>query len=349
MENVFVDTSEIMGGNYFESTKLKEILKLAKDGHIQILMPEITYKEVEKNADESINKAIQDRKKYRDESRILRNVPSIENDFNIYDKDEIKAEFFDAFRDKLKEAKIVMLPYPKTGIDEIFKKYFANEAPFDKGSKKHEFPDAFALRCIEEWCENNKSKCIVLSKDKDMTTYKSESLEIHNLGEFVDKKVREVGEAHLLKLAETVYKAETKQLQNDIVNWVTNQIDDYRTFDSYFNYFEIHNVQILNLKVDLISYKFTSVTQDSVTFHAEAKIIIRVEVEVDDENNGYYDSDDKVWISLDTRSETIEDTFIVPIEILAFKPGADEEYMDVEISEINHNRPLDFPDDSHMY
>lgn len=349
MENIFFDTSEIIAGNYFESTKLKELLKLANDGHLQILMPEITHNEVQKHAEKDLNKAIQENKKHKEDSRILRNVPSIEEDFKLYNKREIKEEFFDAFQNKLKKAKIVMLPYPTTGVKEIFQKYFDNEAPFDKETKKHEFPDAFALRSVEEWCEHNKAKCIVLSKDKDMTMYKSDHLEIRKLGEFVDEKVRQVGEAMLLKQAANAYQSESLQLQKDIEKWVTDQIDDYRTFASYVNNYDIHNVEIVNLKVDLLGYKFTSVTKDSITFHAEAKIIIHVEVEVDDENYGYYDNEEKEWIALDTRKATIDDTFIVPIELLAYRPEAGDEDMEIEINEINHNRPLDFPDDSHMY
>lgn len=349
MENIFIDTSEIIGGNYFESTKLSELLKLATECHLRILMPEITFKEVLKHANFALNKAINENKKHKEDSRILRNVPSIKDDFNPYPKREIKEEFFDSLQNKLKRANVVMLPYPTTGIETIFEKYFSGKAPFDKEVKKHEFPDAFALRSVEEWCEQNKSKCVVLAKDKDMTMYKSDHLEIRKLGDYVDKKVREVGETQLLRLAEYAYKSEAKRLQKDIEKWVTDQIDDHTTFDSYFNYFEVHNIEILNLKVELLGYKFTGASQDSVTFQAEAKIILHVEVEVDDENNGYYDSEDKEWIAMGTKKDTIEDTLIVPIELLAFKPEPDEEVIDFEINSINQNRPLDFPGDSHMY
>ena len=348
MDNIFIDTSIIMGGNYFESTKLKEILKLATEGHLQILTPEITYREIEKHAIADINKAIKEQKKYREESRILRNVPSVKDDFKLYKKPEIKKEFFDDLNKKLTDAKYIRVPYPTSGIDDIFKKYFANEAPFDGEAKKHEFPDAFALRSMEEWCERNGQKCIVLSKDSDMINYKSNSLVHRELSEYVDTKLREVSEIRFLKLADTVYKSESLDIEDQIKSWVKEQVDDYSAFDEYFNYYEVHDIQIKKLKVELLGYKFTSVTKDSVTFHSEAKIILHVEVEVDDENNGYYDSEEKEWIALDTRRETIEDTFIIPVEIKAVKPEAGEEYMEIEVYEINNNRALDFRDDSHL-
>lgn len=61
-------------------------------------------------------------------------------------------------------------------LDEIIKKYFGAEPPFEEvGTKKNEFPDAIALMSLESWAKENQTKVLAVAKDKDWRRFAEES------------------------------------------------------------------------------------------------------------------------------------------------------------------------------
>jgi hypothetical protein len=64
--------------------------------------------------------------------------------------------------------------YVKTG--DVIRRYFTSKPPFDtKESKKHEFPDAFALLTLEAWAAQNNTHVLVVTQDGDWKSYCAES------------------------------------------------------------------------------------------------------------------------------------------------------------------------------
>ena len=48
----------------------------------------------------------------------------------------------------------------------VIDRYFASEPPFDELNSKKEFPDAFALLALEDWCFRTEQRIYVVSKDQ---------------------------------------------------------------------------------------------------------------------------------------------------------------------------------------
>ena len=48
----------------------------------------------------------------------------------------------------------------------VIDRYFASEPPFDEPNSKKEFPDAFALLALEDWCSRTEQRIYVVSKDQ---------------------------------------------------------------------------------------------------------------------------------------------------------------------------------------
>ena len=48
----------------------------------------------------------------------------------------------------------------------VIDRYFASEPPFDAPNSKGEFPDAFALLALEDWCSRTEERIYVVSKDQ---------------------------------------------------------------------------------------------------------------------------------------------------------------------------------------
>lgn len=69
-------------------------------------------------------------------------------------------------------------------IDSVFNKYFGNEPPFKENTKKNkEFPDAFALMCLENWAKEKEQKLICVSLDKDWIEFSKQSEYLDVVGE----------------------------------------------------------------------------------------------------------------------------------------------------------------------
>lgn len=61
-------------------------------------------------------------------------------------------------------------------IDAVFDAYFDSKPPFGKSERKrHEFPDAFALRSLEEWAKSRNTTLLAISKDKDWAAFAESS------------------------------------------------------------------------------------------------------------------------------------------------------------------------------
>lgn len=61
-------------------------------------------------------------------------------------------------------------------LPDFMQRYFAGEPPFAAvGSKKHEFPDAFALLALEAWAADHGTRVLVVSDDGDWRRYCAQS------------------------------------------------------------------------------------------------------------------------------------------------------------------------------
>lgn len=77
----------------------------------------------------------------------------------------------------IETSKIRVLSNNNVNVDEIFNSYYMHEPPFNiKEEKKYEFPDAFIIKSVDEWCQSSRKRIIVVSKDNDFNGYKSRKI-----------------------------------------------------------------------------------------------------------------------------------------------------------------------------
>ena len=142
---IFIDTSVFESENFIEGNKIKKLFDFANKRQIEIILPEIIRREV--IARMRINLRIaksyveKHRKDIYSHINILRNIASYESKFplpevNIKNDAAALENLFDQL---LKHGKAQVISGP---IDHnlIFDKYFNDQPPFNKESKKHEFP-----------------------------------------------------------------------------------------------------------------------------------------------------------------------------------------------------------------
>ena len=344
MDNIFIDTSIFEENNFLEGKRIKEVYKLSERGDIKVILPKLTYDEIinriSKNVDESYAKF----NKYRDDTRILRNIPSLAEKFKSFDNQEEKNTLFDLLKNRFNKSNFVIVDYPTLDIEEIFKSYFEKKFPFSSGAKKNEFPDAFALKSLEIWAESQGIKVLAFSKDNDMLKYESDYLKIiPDFDSYLSEKIIEIeGIKYQKRLAqiEDIIKNHSKNIQDRIKEWTEDQLDDDSKYYEYSNYYEVHDVSIIKVSVDIDDYSITNVSEDYISVELNVSIYYNVIINIDDENYMYKDEDTKEWIFYETTDLEIDEVRNIEVDLIFEIESDDDIVYDPEIEEINGGRKL---------
>lgn len=344
MDYIYIDASIIEGNNFTEGKRINEIFKLAEEGHIQILLTAITYNEIVNSAIRIIRDSVSKFKNYRNNTRILRNIPTLKSEFENLDEEQCIGDFLEEFDRRLNKAKVIIVDYPTVNVKDVFDRYFKDEFPFSRGEKKHEFPDAFALISVENWCKEHKQKCFVFSHDKDLLNYESSYLTIvRSYEKYLDRKLREIEvqserKARLDRVSE-LFENEKARLENEISDWLLHELDNTVIFYKHFE-LDVHSISIIDEAVSLSEFQIISINDYEILMEANANIYYKVEVEVDDVNAAIYDSEEGKMYYYDNSIEIVEDSQVIKIELKVTSAIVDNKIMEIEIEEINNGQEL---------
>ena len=344
MDNIFIDTSIFEENNFLEGKRIKEVYKLAERGDIKVILPELTYDEIINRISKNVDESYQKFKKYRDDTRILRNIPSLEEKFQPFENEKEKDKLIDILKSKFTKSNFVIVHYPTLDIKGIFKSYFEKKFPFSSGAKKNEFPDAFALKSIEIWAESQGIKVLAFSKDNDMLKYESDYLKIiPDFDSYLSNKIIEIeGIKYQKRLAQIddIIKNHSKNIQDKITEWTEDQLDDNGQYYEYSNYYEVHDVSIIKVSVDIEEYNITNVSEDYISVELNVSIYYNVVINIDDENYMYKDDDTKEWIFYETIDLEINEVRNIEVALIFYIESDDETVYEPEIEEINGGRKL---------
>jgi hypothetical protein len=148
---VFIDTEAFRRAQYDWGGKvLSKLVQFANEGHLHLLITDITKREVRSQLQEWLIEATSAIKKHAVVLGQLgnANITTTLSDPAAFTKLEA------AFEDFLKATKAIDVPTAAT-VDEIFSDYFARRPPFSN-KKKAEFPDAVVVASLRAWCTKGK-------------------------------------------------------------------------------------------------------------------------------------------------------------------------------------------------
>jgi len=352
-ENIFIDTAIFVQENFLEGDRIKTLLDLAEKGHINIILPEITVNEVKNQfrkraqiAFDKHNELINDKQGFH--IRVLRNnaigqqiikrLPAIK---------KIIVEFNEQFDEALRKARVKILSYPTMDIGEVFRKYFGGEPPFGSGNKKDEFPDAFAIAHIEEWATRKKRTVTVLTTDRDFDKVAGKNIKVVNdMVGFLDLKLKQVTEERRLDKLDELYQLKSQQIDKEITNWVNDEFDDDSVFLNFTNWMEIYDKNVDSVKVVKKEYELIATDKDYLTIEVNAIISYKVSLNIDDENSGIWDSEDKVMLFREDITLELEQSDLEVSVKLRFNIIDAEDYDDeYEVLEINEGKEIDIDPD----
>lgn len=344
MDTVFIDTSVFISENFLEGKRIREIYKLCYDRHIQLVLPLITYKEILNRIALNTTEALTGYKTFREKVKIIRNIPEFDKKFEKIDTETSIKELQKLFADRILSTGTIIIEYPTLDISDIFDKYFSGVSPFNSGEKKNEFPDAFALATLEKWCIEKGKKCILISGDKDLTSYVSKHLKVaSSLSNYLDIKLRslavELKRQRRLEIAAKLYEQKKPAFQKEIEDWLTNELTDERTYSRIVRH-EIHHIEVFETEAELGDFQVATVFDHNIILTSIADISFEVELEIDDDSSAWHDSDDELQYT-NIEKETIRREKRISIAFEVDIPLAGDAYIDIKITEINNGKDLE--------
>ena len=354
-KTIFIDTTIFVQENFLEGERINTLFDLSEKGHIDIVLTRITVGEIKnqffkraKGAFDKHNELMNDKENLgirvlRNNSegqQIIKKLPAIK---------KIGEEFNEKIDEILKKARVTILSYPTMDIGDVFKKYFNNTPPFGNGKKKEEFPDAFAIAQIEQWAKGKNRIVTVLTNDKDFDNVGGKYITVvKDFDKFLNEQLKLVTEQKRLDKLDELYLLKSTQIDKEIIEWVTNEFDDDSAFVDIVNWVEIHDKAINFVKVLSKQYELISTDEDYLTVAISAVVSYKISLNVDDEESGIWDSEDKVMLFREETTLELEQSDLDINVKLRFNIVDDEDYDDnFELLEVNDGKAIDIDPDGY--
>jgi hypothetical protein len=350
MQYVFLDTSVFIKENFLEGDRINQILDMGRDGKIQLLVSLITVNEVKlrykiccKEACYTYNVLIKNHNIWA-----LRNFSSLSNQFRRLPKvSELTSQFEAVFDRKLSESKAIILSYPIMNTGETFEKYFTEQPPFsNRESKKHEFPDHFALSSLSQWCEINKQRCMIFSMDKGFKNLNEYYLDfIPNY----EKKCSELSIQFLqqqrINLLTTLVDQNSANIKSEVASWVEDDLYDENVYFDIANSYQVHDIIINSVKIEMRDFEVVHTDKELIVTEINTVALIDVAIEIDDEESMYKDYDDKTWHFAYTKTVKIRRVIDIPIKVVFNIVDVEVYLEEAKVTEINNGKELELEDE----
>lgn len=338
-KKVFIDTSVFVGNQFDFGNKLFETLsEHARAERIEILLPEITVREIRGKADEVVENAVQGLLKAIQKGPVLRTLGDPYSE--LHDKIDLaqaKAKIQSSIDEFLETSKVKVLPAPDDVLKSVMDDYYEKKPPFGLGKKKSEFPDAFAAATLKKWSDDNKEDIVVISADGDFHRVCDGHPRLHH-EERLERYLQEVGEFHaaLFSYVKEVANQHREKLEAAIEERFT-QLGFYLEDQNG----EVENVQVLRVTLDDDFFVIRIKDDSEATLELSAGIEFTCDLNYDDMSTAIWDSEDKCYIYLERVSEDdVERKEEVSVEAQVSFDLADKMYFEIEELEVNRGKDI---------
>jgi hypothetical protein len=311
--------------NYL-SKPFRILTSLAAKDEVQVYATDITVREVLAHVTEGVVEVVRAHKKFAQVARILRNSKQKASTQVLAppDADAVKAELISQFETFLKEAKATVLPTDNMKAGPVFDAYFHLKPPFGVGKKKDEFPDAFSLATVKEWCEENDEEIYVISADGDLQSACGEDGPLYSLPKLSD----------FLNVIASDDEAMAAFLQREIAQReqeIKKQIGEMFESDVGFILEDQDGdvVEVTVSDVTLGEVEILETTNEHADLEIEATINFNADLSYVDQDNSIWDSEDKTFIITEYAKETVKREESVRVEISVSFEGLDPDSFEI--------------------
>lgn len=237
----------------------------------------------------------------------------------------LKEEILQEYQKRYSDA--VMLPLAESS--EVFIAYFLEEPPFNSSNnKKSEFPDAFIIKSIKKYVEQNQfSNILVISNDRDWHN-SFETTERISVCNTIDEAILVIQNAEKIM---PIISENTEEILSSISFWADCEAYDIPEYETV-NGVDIKGVTAERI-YDFIPFKVSS---SSVLFKCTCDLKVNGIARILDEDRSYYDKEDRKYYFVsysDIEFENAEATVECEIK-LAFSDDETDISADIENTRI---------------
>ena len=310
--HIFIDTSIFIAANFhYQSSTFRQLVALASESYLFVHLTPVTVGEVKANIRERVEAAHRAVQKCKKEAMVLRHLPGdtykgLFVDFAAGDVERSLVQKFETF---VSESRADVISLNGAPVDRVFSQYFSSSPPFGSGQKKSEFPDAFALAALSEWCATKGKKIYVISKDGDMERV-CEGNESLVFLDSLEKLLNLVAtdDKILAAFAESVFERLEPDITKGIIEqfgWLGFMVDDEDG--------EVDNTEVKAVNID--EHYLIHVTDSDVSFRLEVSVDYSADVTYYDPDSGVYDKEEGVMLYRETVDETLDRTVELSVDV----------------------------------
>lgn len=300
---VFIDTCIFKAENYYcKGNRICSFEGLAKDGIISLISTEITRNEIISNLSKDTSFAINQLHK---NLKVLRNF--LDRSFFVKKtKNEILKESQQIVNNHFSTTNTHVIGYDFCGdVEDVFKKYFLEERPFHEGEKKNEFPDAFVIDALENYCKRFNVQIIVLTTDKDFIKYKSETLVIEQ--DYKSYLTSKFTEQNILNSIKDSLVSEKQGYCDNIKDKIDVELSNENTYLGQLNTEDVDiTIEHINVDIDVDNFSVVGKLNNHYQIEVEADVDFKVKLHYLNLDYAYYDREDSEWYGGEWDDSKIE-------------------------------------------
>ena len=314
--NVHLDTEVFDAAKLnLTANRFTKLQQHCKAGRARLLITTVTRREILQHIREQVRSAVTALKAVSIEWSFLRNIPT--HNFHALvekpDKKDLEDSMAAAFDAYLKGAQADIIDLANADAEKIFDSYFNSKPPFSEGTKKSEFPDAFAIQALERWCEDHDEIVYAVSGDKDWLNAcanRDRLIHLASLDSFLDLVTQQQQARHekVLELYKTCIPKIIDAIKLDFPN---------RGFYVQGEEGEVEEVDVREVRLG-DDVAVLSISDIEATLAVSADVEYAARITVDDTYNGAYDKEERRWIVLPTRTGILGRVEEVSVEITLY-------------------------------
>lgn len=285
---IFLDTAiYVQEGYRFQENSLGKLAHLSHDDELKLVVPEIIKKEVAYKLREAAEEHVSKLERAAD-SNIIGLISESDRkrlrlDIKL-DKDAVVASIGETWNFYCTRCNAASVPLSSINLQEVVTSYFDGNPPFQKGRKRHEFPDAFAVSSLRAFAMQASGRPIyVVSKDKGLLeAFSNDSRYLcrEDLSEILDDYNR-----HTEAMSPAAHK-----LVEQNANWIGEVISEELQAQPhlYAPQYRDDRIHIERVTVDLEGVSLVEIGLDralfgiGVAYHVEAQVQDMIPLAYDD-------------------------------------------------------------------
>ena len=333
--HVFLDTAIYRRyGHDLNSKALKPFLALLQDHVFTLHITDITKREIERQIAELGAELAQDVNKAN--KRLIRWFSR--SRWKAEQKDKLKdVNASELAKQAIQDFQLAMSMdwHPQIHMalsvlpTSIFDRYFAREAPFD-GHESKEFPDAFAIEALDEWCKSKGARMYVVTFDKAMKRAAERTTTLIPVTS-LDDLLQIVAEAQRPDIVEKTERfLENTETSSALQKSIEDQLKDLVIiYDGELLDGEIIEQNAGEGPIELEGFHVLLASPEQTDVLAKVTVPVIVQVQYQDISEAIYDKEDDEYFGAETAAMEIEQT--ITISVFLSIDNESREISDVEI------------------